>query len=358
MNLKSPISNPPSRREALRTFGAAAVCGLLILLSFGAVNVTPTGSGTGSSNAVVQAAGFIDLTNQIRIRQRDFSGSATSQQLDFNAMKYVCTNQLNTNVTFNLTNPVPGEAVILEVPGNTLGTNFTLTVNISGGGSVTNLKWLSPTNGSATVVAQSNCVYTFVFNCSGTPTTTNIIASWSTDSGNPIRGLVSAVAAGAGPTNATLGGRIWQDLTARTNHSSAGNFTNLATFTVPAHTLTNDGDALRFEARGAMLSGSNSFSLGYGSITGALNVVLTNGHAVATWQTRMTVTRTGATAQMLDLEWWTSPGFGIAYFYTNFTTTLAETNGIANLLRFQGACLGQFRLTNQSAKLWYEPAAR
>jgi hypothetical protein len=48
MNLKSEISNPNSgRAQALKTFGAAAVCALLVLLCLAAVNVSPTSSSSG-----------------------------------------------------------------------------------------------------------------------------------------------------------------------------------------------------------------------------------------------------------------------------------------------------------------------
>jgi hypothetical protein len=167
------------------------------------------------------------------------------------------------------------------------------------------------------------------------------------------------VRAGRGASNAWVGGVIYVDLSRRTNHSTVSSFTNLSTFTVPAHTLTNNGDTVTAEWAGVMLSGTNRFFLGYGSITNVLDLSgNTNGHPLASWKATLRVTRAGDTEQRVFAEWMTSPGFGIRYSYTNREIALLQTNGVDTLMRLQGAAIRAGGITNDFLQVRFDSGPR
>ncbi len=327
-----------------------------------AIGTASTNYANAKTNTPAISVGLIDLTNNMRIRGLPLASVAVTN-LDFTISQrwgFTNGNGLNQNLTLNLTNFWDGLGMSVDIPANKLGTNFTVAINVSAGGlTTTNIEWRSPTNGNSTFVAQSNANYTVYFFCSSNQTMTNIVAWWSTSSGSPIPGLVSAVGVGGGPSNAVVGGQVYFDIASRTNHSTVGNYTNLSCFTNIAHSLTNNGDTITLEWAGVMLSGTNKFVVGYGSITNLLDLSgLTNGHPLASWYAILRVTRTGNTSQRIFVEWQTSPGFGIPFSYTNRTVDIAETNGIANFARLQGAAIRPGGITNTYLTVDYKPASR
>jgi hypothetical protein len=164
---------------------------------------------------------------------------------------------------------------------------------------------------------------------------------------------------GSSTSNSWIGGRVYVDINKRTNLPSATIWTNLAVFTVPAHSLTNNGDTITADWVGNMLSGTNKFFVGYGSITNVLDLTgLTNGHPLASWNLKLRIIRTASTEQRVFAEWQTSPGFGIQYFYTNRVVTLTETNGIDTLIRLQCSANKFGSITNDFMSVTFEPGPR
>src|SRR6185436_5245640 len=153
------------------------------------------------------------------------------------------------SLTNNLTNAVGGASMIVYVVGETATAtdrNYTFTA-----GGPAAIRWMnSPTNANAIdVLIHSNQVYTFRFDVvtNATGPATNIIAQWATDSPRPILNDPIPISAGAGTSNAWVGGVVFLDATtATTNLQATAVYTNLFTFTVPANTLTNLGDELEF----------------------------------------------------------------------------------------------------------------
>jgi hypothetical protein len=175
-------------------------------------------------------------------------------------------------------------------------------------------------------------------------------------------GTYAAINTGAtdSGTNAFFIGRTYFDLASRTNHSTSGNYTNLACYTNAVHSLTNAGDTQIGECSGNMLSGTNKFVLGYSSITNILDISgLTNGHPLATWSALLRVTRLpGSNLQRVYAEWKTDPGFGIQFSYTNRTVDIAETNSLANVMRLQGSAIRAGGITNNYLSVKFEFASR
>jgi hypothetical protein len=170
----------------------------------------------------------------------------------------------------------------------------------------------------------------------------------------------AAVRAGASASNAWIGGVIYVDLASRTNHSTVNSYTNLATFTLPAHALTNSGDTVEATWTGVYLSGTNRFVMGFGSITNVVDVSgVTNGAAVpAGWRASLQITRTANTAQRVAAWIQFNLGSGITYAYTNRLIDIAETNGIDNLIRLQGSAIRAGGITNNFLAVEFRPGPR
>jgi hypothetical protein len=167
------------------------------------------------------------------------------------------------------------------------------------------------------------------------------------------------VVVGSTTSNAMVGGTLYVDISSRTNHSTVNNYTNLATFTIPAHLLTNSADEAESEWSGVMLSGTNRFVLGFGSITNLMDLSgMTNGHPLSTWRALLRVTRTGNTGQRVYARFDFDPGFGIQFATTNRTVDIAETNGIANLIRLQASAIRAGGITNNYQRVTYKPASQ
>ncbi len=281
---------------------------------------------------------------------------------------------LTTNAHIVFSNAVDGILGNLLIKQDTNGARSILSARVDGG------SMLSTTNDSGSPFSRyttnANAMDRWVF---GTHQSTNVWviqpASYSdvivattgslTLAGSiTLSGSVTATngfrqPAGAGTSNAWAIGMVHLDSASRTNHSTTGSYTNLSTFTVPAHTLTNNGDTVIASWSGVMLAGTNKFFLGYGSITNVLDVSgLTNGHGLSGWKASMRITRTGNTGQRILAEMQFNPGFGIPYSYTNQPIDIAETNGIDNLLRLQGSAIRAGGITNNFFDLEFRPAIR
>ena len=303
-------------------------------------------------------ASNVRVTNQIYYGMREYSGSPTTVQVDFNGpVRLQHTNQLNTNVTFQITNVTDGSSLVYFIKGNTLGTNFTATVGTNGSGAQgIVVRWLSPTNGVNSFQVDSNQYYEVSFRCEASANAgTNVIASWSTTSPQPIRGSAILIAAGSGTSNAVVGGRIFVSTTSFTNCCASGT-TNLTQFTVPANTLTNVNDTLDLQTVGTFsLTGqSKGVLLVYGSET----LLDTGSQAVSngTWRAGATITRTGNTAQYYSA--WLQWDRAVIGGQTNRSGLLVQTNGIDTVLKVQGTSGAVASITNEFFALDYKPGPR
>ena len=148
------------------------------------------------------------------------------------------------------------------------------------------------------------------------------------------------------------------DTSSYTNCCNTSTLTNMGQVVIPANTLTNNGDAIRWEIAGQManaLATTNNIAVIFGSQT-----VLDTGLQIASnrmWTASGTITRTGNTSQRIEstLHW---PGAGTFAIATNFVSTIAQTNGIDTTLFVRGASRRVAVLTNMLLKVIYEPAPR
>ncbi len=330
-------------------------------INFFGDNMTLSATNNSNSNKV-------DLLISSVVRQISISGSPTSQQIDFSlGNRYVVTNMANTNQTYNLTNFADGRPMFIEVPANNLGTNFDYTFAVASGSSSTNIKWLSSTNPLGNITLQTNATYVFSFITDVTPLATNIVAAYTTTTGNPNRWDTITTGVGYSASNAFVGGVTFKQIytTAFTNlNTTIATFTNAAPYVVPAHALTNLNDTVITTWRGVGLLGTNAFKLIYGSTTILNTGSVSNNAANAIWEAQTEITRTGPTSQHVDAyvvfnQQANALGLnGINYggYSTNFE--MVETNGVAtsNLLQVASSRAGA--VSNNFLKVVYERGPR
>ena len=167
------------------------------------------------------------------------------------------------------------------------------------------------------------------------------------------------VRAGQSASNAFVGGVIYFDMTSnRTNlNATITTFTNLATNSIAANTLTNNGDMVIAEWAGVMANASantNQFRILYGSQT-----VIDTGTQIAsncTWNAEVKIARTGNTSQLVmgHFEW--GPGGAVPFAFTNVNIVTSQTNGLSTYIALQGAARRVGAHTNNYFRLKYEPA--
>lgn len=333
-------------------------------------NLAGTGALTnmnGMTNTPIMSAGNLYLTNQLLRVDEDFNGGTVFTNLDFTgSIIKVMTNAITGSRTNNLTNAVGGASMIVYVVGETATAtdrNYTFTAASS------NIRWMnSPTNAnSIDVLIHSNQVYTFWFDVvtNATGPATNIIARWMTDSPRPILNRAVPVSAGAGTSNAWMGGRVFLDATTKTtNLQATAVYTNLFTFTVPGNTLTNVGDELEFYLSGHFKYGTantNGFKCIYGTSTLFDTGFLTISNCP--WKAIITITGTGGSAQRAECEVIAqSPAAGahgngtLTAYRTNMP--LAQVNGTTNIFAFQGTSRVVAAITNDYRRISWNPGPR
>ncbi len=156
---------------------------------------------------------------------------------------------------------------------------------------------------------------------------------------------------------AGVGGVLKYDLTLYTNLNGAGTMSNLANFSIRAHTLTNNGDTVRAYWAGTMpaaTANTNQFQIVYGSQT-----ILDTGLQIASncnWRAEVTIIRSGSTAQHAEghFEW--GPGGAVPFVYTNSNLEIVQTNGIATLLALKGGARIGGAHTNNSFRVYWDPS--
>lgn len=160
---------------------------------------------------------------------------------------------------------------------------------------------------------------------------------------------------------ARVGGWLTNDVTVRTNHTGSGAFTNLASYIVPAHALSNTSDTVIFYLRGNFQfarATTNDFKAIYGTVT-----VFDTGFKEAsncTWEAVIEVTRTGNASQIIGskVNWIMNGAAGVANngalstWATNSVT--AVDNGVTNIFVFQGASRTASTITNDLFKVEWQ----
>lgn len=142
-----------------------------------------------------------------------------------------------------------------------------------------------------------------------------------------------------------------------TNLNATTTLTNLATFEVPAHRLTNSGDAILALWSGKTMDSvenSNQIRITYGSET-----VLDTGLqplSNSVFRAECRVVRTGGTSQHVDarIEWGLSSG--APFSVTNVNIEIGQTNGLTNVLAILGASTREGGITNNGLRIFFEPA--
>ncbi len=147
--------------------------------------------------------------------------------------------------------------------------------------------------------------------------------------------------AGKSTTYAGIGGTISVNTTPVENAGTAE--TNLMTFSIPAHALTNTNDRLLIRASGkfAPSVGAKQLKLVYGSETlwDSSSQVQNGG----TWVVNSEIIRTGNTAETFNVDY---HGSGTTLFTLSAVGTAAQTNGIATTLKLTGTAAATSDLTN------------
>jgi hypothetical protein len=159
-----------------------------------------------------------------------------------------------------------------------------------------------------------------------------------------------ALFAGGSTTLAKIGGTLSVATTPVENAGASE--TNLITYSVPAHALTNDGDRLVIRASGRFAANANAkqIKLVLGSET-VLDTTsqIANGGA---WIINAEIICTGSTAQTVSADY---EGTAATLFTLAAAATLAQTNGIATVLKLTGtAASGD--ITNRTLTVEYRPA--
>lgn len=367
---------------------------VLEISNYLATNFTAGAGGGTNFNSIL-------VTNQVFYVPRGFSGSNGTANIitnlfdvsknTFNRM----TNTLDNNHVFQFSNITAGASFVHHFPYGSAFTTRTVSYRLPGGGtSGTNIFWYSPTNGSfdfnvvpgaaytvaGFVDAQTNVVInmnstTFVpvnyfealtlvssniynTNFNGVNITatvagisnvvsTNLTVSAAASISNLFAGRMLAtnafVKAGGSATNAAIGGTI--SVQAAPIASAGAAETNLMSYTVPAHALTNDNDRILFRASGRFAATANAkeIKVVYGSET----IFATSSQIVnsGAWSIEGEIIRTGSTAQSAVAEF---HGAGITLFTTASAIVLAQTNGIATVLKLTGTAIGDGDITNRT----------
>jgi len=333
----------------------------------------------GSTNQPVEATGVQILTNQLIYINQDFNGSngvtatalAANWDMSLNTFKPL-TNFVGTNLTFTISNVVKSASLYSAFIGlGTVSSGYSNTVAV-GAVSGVNIKWMNwATNGNYDILVRNGYSYTLQMFADRA---TNVHAWVSTDDPyNPlsivtfsaftagISNLVASnavVRAGASSSNATLGGTLYISTATVTNFNTA-QFTNLASFTVPGNTLTNNGDQLIAEWTGGTQNGTNTINIGYsGATTNAISVTLSN--LACVYRGGVSITRLSATS-VYAVPWVTVPSQASTVSYTNTAvviTTDTGTNTPISLIVGQPNANRVNSLSNTLFKVRYEPGSK
>jgi hypothetical protein len=201
----------------------------------------------------------------------------------------------------------------------------------------------------------TNGTQSFIENLAGTGL---IYRSQRNNSGSTLFSEPLIFSAGSGTSNTIAGGLMFYDGARYTNHSTVGNFTNLAFMMVPEHTLTNLGDTITGTWRGTMRSpGTNTFVVGYGTETNIFATPTLANTRNTAYELVTMLTRTGNTTADAYMRWEISEGSSTVS-QTNWMAIISPTHGVTNIFRLQAKGQGAGGMTNRFFSVEYQPAAR
>jgi len=358
-----------------KTFSLAAAGSNALLTNYitGQIIVTNSASGAGGSTNFDS----IFVTNQTVYVPLELNGSNSvtptatyNWDMRLNTFRPI-TNFVNTNVVFTLSNVIRGASGISAFIGSGNALSNTVVVAATSG---INIKWMNwATNGNSDLLVRPNYSYVLQFfadrdtNVNAwvstddpyNPLNLYTLNSWSAGVSNFV-GTNILVQAGRSSSNATVGGTMFISTTAFTNLLTT--FTNIATYTVPANTLTNNGDQIIADWAGRILSGTNTFNFGYtGANTNILSIGSLTNLGPINYSARLVLTRTSANAVHADGYFSIPPGNGVYYSYTNVNAEIATDTGTNSQLVMntaQGTSTRPGSLTNNFFKVRYEPTSR
>lgn len=234
-------------------------------------------------------------------------------------------------------------------------------------------------NGNATstnsiyVIGSSNAISlnnSYIFNY----TTAPVISSRRSSIGNTVLndvyqprvfGGTMGVATGSSFSNAIVGGTVHLNTIARTNHTGSGAYTNLYDWTVPANSLTNDGDRYTLTMGGVFrfhTATTNSFKAILGTATPFETGFITASNCP--WRATIDIIRTGNSSQQVAcrVDWNVNAAIGshgngtLSTYATNMP--LALVNGETNIFVFQGASRIPAAITNNLFTVEFRPGPR
>jgi hypothetical protein len=164
-------------------------------------------------------------------------------------------------------------------------------------------------------------------------------------------GVVVGNPSAAAPQLAKVGGTIAAQTTVV--YSAGASETNLQTYSVPAHTLTNTGDRIQFRFTGNFAATANGKDLKV--IYGSSTILDTTSQIVNTgdWVVDGEIIRTGNTSQEASASF---KGAGQSLYTISGVKVLAETNGIATTLKMTSTAAGNGDTTNRTLTVSWQPA--
>lgn len=228
-----------------------------------------------------------------------------------------------------------------------LSTNIALIVagNATNSASVTN--WINSRQPSDAILSNQVGLATQAFTNTVNPAVSNLTTTNVT------------VRTGASTSNSFVGGTVYYTTVSFTNLNAAGTMSNLANVSIPAHSITNNGDTLIARWTGIMpaaLANTNRFLITWGGTT-----VLDTGLMVASntmIRGELTVTRTGTSAQHVDAHFEWGPGGGVPFVFTNANLETTIDTGTAQTIALQGGARRVGAHTNNYFRVEFRPGPR
>lgn len=345
-----------------------------------AADINQPAGNTADLGAIV-ARDNLTITDQILYTPLNFNGSngvtatALTNNIDMTstAAYRPITNAVGTNLTFNLSNVINSSSLIMPFRGLGAGAYSNRVTFLTASG--THIRWLNwTTNGNYDVLVRPGFRYMvsmfaddFGTNLNAWVTTDDIyVPVLSVYHGSTFSGVSNFVGSnifarlGVTASNVAVGGRAFNDFTAYTNHSGTLNPTNVGSYTLPAHALTNIGDTItvRFHDRFVnAITTTNQIQLGYGSQTNILDTGLQTVSNTCI-RSSITITRITGTSQLVDckLEWGkvNSGVTGAPWTETNATIIATQTNGVATSIFLAHMSRRFFGITNEAVIANYE----
>lgn len=336
-----------------------------------AADIDQAAGNTASFGAVV-ARDNLTVTDQLIYLPLNFNGSngitgtALTNNVDLSSQAAFrpITNRVGTNLTFTISNVIQSSSLIMPFKGIGGYSNRVTYLATAG----VNIRWLNwATNGNYDVLVRNGFNY---FVSMFADKATNVNAWVTTDDiyvpvlsvyhGATFSGVSNFVGSnifarlGVTASNVAVGGSAFQDFTAYTNHSGTINPTNIGSYTLPAHALTNAGDQITVRFHGRLVNAittTNQFQVGYGSQTNIIDTGLQTA-SNTTYRATITITRISGTSQFVDsrFEWGkvNSGVTGAPFTETNGTIVAVQTNGVATSIFIAHMSRRFFGVTNEA----------